>query len=201
MNLHNKIVSIVLVFSIFFASAAPLCSAAEVKGKCGADCTYTLSDDGALTISGTGTITKKFNEDDQIKEKIKKVIIEEGIEKIGEECFADLTYQKMDISLPGSLSEIGRYAFHDFWASDIQFPGNLKKIDDFAFEKNYLERVILPDSLEKLGKYSFAGGKYIKEVRFPSHLATIPAVSFSGCLGIETIVWPQDVKKNRCACF
>lgn len=41
MKLYNKIVSIVLAFSIFAISAAPIYSAAEVKGRCGLDCTYT----------------------------------------------------------------------------------------------------------------------------------------------------------------
>ena len=103
MKLYNKIVSIVLAFSIFAISAAPIYSAAEVKGRCGLDCTYTLSDDGLLYISGTGTITKKFNEDEQINKKIRKITIEDGIQKIGEKSFANLMYQKMDISLPNSM--------------------------------------------------------------------------------------------------
>lgn len=53
MKLHNKIVSIVLALSILVISAALICSAAEIKGRCGSDCTYTLSDDGLLYISGT----------------------------------------------------------------------------------------------------------------------------------------------------
>ena len=125
MKLYNKIVSIVLAFSIFAISAAPIYSAAEVKGRCGLDCTYTLSDDGLLYISGTGTITKKFNEDEQINKKIRKITIEDGIQKIGEKSFANLMYQKMDISLPNSLIEIGKVAFIFSWTSDIQFPKNL----------------------------------------------------------------------------
>lgn len=195
MNLCKKIVGIVLVFSIFLTSAAPLSRAAEVKGKCGEDCTYTLSEDGVLTISGTGTITKKFNEDEQLNKKIKKVVIEEGIEKIGEKSFANLRYQKMDILLPESLIEIGKYAFYYFWTSDIQFPNSLKKIGDYAFENNFLERVILPDSLEEIGIYAFAGGEYIKEIHFPKHLTTISAVSFSGCSQLKSIKWPKNVKK------
>lgn len=194
MSLHNKIVSILIIFSFLFTSVAPLCSATEVKGKCGADCSYTLSNEGVLYISGTGTVTKKFNDDEQINRKIKKVVIEEGIEKIDEKCFADLRYQKMEISLPDSLKEIGKYAFSFFWASDIQFPKNLKKIDDYAFEDNYLECVVLPDSIEELGMYVFAGGKYIKAVHLPNRLTTIPAVSFSGCSQLKTIEWPQDLK-------
>ncbi len=195
MKLYNKIVSIVLAFSIFAISAAPIYSAAEVKGRCGLDCTYTLSDDGLLYISGTGTITKKFNEDEQINKKIRKITIEDGIQKIGEKSFANLMYQKMDISLPNSLIEIGKDAFNFSWTSDIQFPKNLKKIGDNAFEDNYLQYVVLPDSLEELGIFAFAGGKYIKEVHFPANMTTIPAVSFSGCLKLKTIEWPQKLKK------
>lgn len=201
MRLHNKIVSMILALCVFVISVAPICSASEVKGKCGTNCTYTLSDDGLLCISGTGTITKKFNEDEQINKKIGKIIIEDGIEKIGKKCFANLRYQKMNVSLPDSLTEIGEEAFYHSWASGIQFPENLKKIGDYAFEDNYLERVFLPDSLEELGIYAFAGGKYIKEVRFPSHMTTIPAVSFAECLKLETIEWPEKLEKIDARAF
>ena len=90
MQLHNKIVSIILVLSIVVISAAPICSAAEVKGRCGSDCTYTLSDDGLLYISGTGTITKKINEDEQINKKVRRIIIEDGIQRIGEKSFSKI---------------------------------------------------------------------------------------------------------------
>ena len=195
MKLHSKIVSIVLALLVFVVSTAPICSAAEVKGKCGSDCTYTLSDDGLLCISGTGTITKKFNEDEQINQKISKIIIEEGIEKIGEESFASLNHQKMDIVLPDSLIEIGEEAFHFSWITNIQFPKNLKKISDDAFETNFLERVFLPDSLEELGIHAFSHGENLKEVRFPIHMTTIPSSSFSNCKQLETFEWPQNLEK------
>lgn len=195
MRQHNKIVSIVLALLVFVISAAPICSATEVKGKCGPDCTYTLSDDGVLCISGTGTITKKFSEDEQINKEIKKIVIEDGIETIGKESFAHLKHQKLEIVLPDSLIEIGEQAFDYSLTSNIQFPENLKKIGDDAFGDNYLEHVFLPDSLEELGMYAFAGGKYIKEVRFPIHMTTIPAYSFASCAEIRTIEWPQNLEK------
>ena len=70
----KKVVSVILTFSILFTSAAPVSRAAEVSGKCGADCDYVLSADGVLSISGTGSITKKFNEDEQINKLIKKIV-------------------------------------------------------------------------------------------------------------------------------
>ena len=148
MKLHNKLVVISIICFIMFMSASSLSKAANITGECGPTSTYTLSEDGTLTISGSGMITKKFNEDKLINEKIRNIIIEEGIEVIGDGCFARLIYQKMEISLPKSLVEIGKSAFHYCLIEDIQFPENLRIIDDYAFEDNFLKCVVLPDSVE-----------------------------------------------------
>ena len=49
------------------------------SGKCGDNATWILSDDSVLTISGTGEI-KKFDID---KNKVKDIVIEDGITAIG----------------------------------------------------------------------------------------------------------------------
>ena len=192
---YRKITAILLTFSLLFLSASPISvsHAAEIKGTCGAKCSYTLSEDGVLTISGTGMITKKFDQDEKINKKIKSVVIEDGIEKIGEKCFEGMNYQNVDVVLPTTLTEIGESAFDTFCSSDIQFPNGLKKIGDYAFAENYLKRVVLPDSLKELGIYAFAGGGNIEEVRFPKNLTEIPAVCFSTCPKLKKIEWPQNV--------
>ena len=163
---YRKITAILLTFFLLFLSASPISvsRAAEIKGTCGAKCSYTLSEDGVLTISGTGMITKKFNEDEKINKKIKSIVIEDGIEKIGKKCFEGMNYQNVDVVLPTTLTEIGESAFDTFCSSDIQFPNGLKKIGDYAFAENYLKRVVLPDSLKELGIYAFAGGGNIEYV-------------------------------------
>lgn len=192
---YRKITAILLIFSLLFLSASPISvsHAAEIKGTCGAKCSYTLSEDGVLTISGTGTITKKFDQDEKINKKIKSVVIEDGIEKIGKKCFEGMNYQNVDVVLPTTLTEIVESAFDTFCSSDIQFPDGVKKIGDYAFAENYLKRVVLPDSLKELGIYAFAGGGNIEEVRFPKNLTEIPAVCFSTCPKLKKIEWPQNV--------
>ena len=190
---YRKIVAIILTLSFLFLPALPVSGASEIKGTCGKKCSYTLSDDGVLTISGTGEITKKFNKDEKINKKIKSIVIEEGIEKIGDECFRGMNYQKIDVLFPDTLTEIGDSAFDIFWSSDIQFPNGLKKIGAYAFSENYLQHVFLPDSLEYLGIYAFSGGDYIEEVRFPKKLKEIPAVCFSTCPKLKKIEWPLNV--------
>lgn len=195
MNLYKKIVGIVLVFSIFFTSAAPLSRAAEVKGKCGEDCTYTLSEDGVLTISGTGTITKKFNEDEQINKKIRKIIIEEGIQKIGNDCFKNLVTEidsDIDISMPGTLTEVGNNALSPSHIEEIELPKNIKKVGDANFEYNKMEKVIFPDTVEKIGEWTFNDSS-VREVVLPPNLTQISKGMFAGCKKLEKIQWPLNL--------
>ena len=73
---YRKITAILLTFSLLFLSASPISvsHAAEIKGTCGAKCSYTLSEDGVLTISGTGMITKKFDQDEKMGSKRLEII-------------------------------------------------------------------------------------------------------------------------------
>ena len=72
------------------------CNAARVKAEdiviqCGDNCYGTLTEDGTLTISGTGAMWDYTNSGDSVfdsyKDEIYKVIIQEGITRIGEYVF------------------------------------------------------------------------------------------------------------------
>ena len=77
-----------VVMALLLCLTMPAKVNAESRQPCGPDAWYELSEDGTLVISGTGEITKKFGEDSAVQHKIKKIIMEEGIEKIGERAFA-----------------------------------------------------------------------------------------------------------------
>ena len=103
------------------------CLADEViaSGECGPECSYTLTQDGTLMISGKGTITKKFRDDKEICDKIIKIVISEGIEKIGDECFYGiLSYVGepwKEVVFPSSLQEIGDHSFFCMSANNMLF--------------------------------------------------------------------------------
>ena len=75
--------------------------------------TWTLTADGTMTISGTGTMMDYDIVDSpaaQKKDSVKKVVIEDGVTSIGNGAFkycSSLT----DITIPGSVTSIGTYAF------------------------------------------------------------------------------------------
>ncbi len=88
------------------------------SGTCGANLTWTLSEEGLLTISGTGAMMEFFGEssDDRpwayFLAYIKSVVIEEGVTSIGMGAFyecAGLT----SVTIPSSVTSIGCGAFLD----------------------------------------------------------------------------------------
>jgi len=79
------------------------------SGKCGTNMTWTLDENGKLTISGTGKI--KFNTDDgnpewhQYASSIKTAVFDCSIEGIPYHCFYECTYIGM---YPNSIGQIMR---------------------------------------------------------------------------------------------
>ncbi len=150
--------------------------------NCGDNLTWTLSDTGVLTISGTGamfdyappSLVPWFeNEND-----IRTLVVENGVTYIGKYAFESCS-KISSVSFPASLTGIGDYAFaycsglrsltlpssltsigmNAFWdcylLRNVTFPENLKSIGDFAFFSCALRSVTLPASLTSLGNGVF----------------------------------------------
>ncbi|MBO4880280.1 MAG: hypothetical protein J5555_01195, partial [Firmicutes bacterium] len=81
-----RLLSILLILSLVLGSGqAVQISYAEETGICGDDLTWTLSDDGILTISGTGEMDNYSDNREQpwykehVSNDIKTVVIEDGV--------------------------------------------------------------------------------------------------------------------------
>ena len=108
--------------------------------------TWTLYEDGTLTISGTGAMKSYRNDDSpavQKKDNVKKVVIEDGVTSIGEWAFSccGLT----SITIPSSVTSIGRYAFYKCTGlTSITIPDSVTSIGDSAFSNcNSLKTISL----------------------------------------------------------
>ena len=76
-----------------------------------AEITWSLSDDGTLTISGTGDMDDNPWDVYQ-RANIKKVIIKNGITNVGE-CAFMYCDNLISVIIPNSVTSIGAYAFYD----------------------------------------------------------------------------------------
>lgn len=121
-----------------------------LKGKCGNNVVFSLDDNGVLTISGTGECLNyhSFMRAPWYSRRadIKKVVIGDGVTKIGEQMFCKCTNitcvvigknvevigknsfigcgKLMKITLPASLKEIGQYAFSSTGIKDVEYCGS-----------------------------------------------------------------------------
>ena len=126
--------------AVWIAAAAVGClvpassaSAATVaSGSCGASgfsLTWTLDDQGTLTISGQGTMRDYgYGEAPEAWKNAKKLIVTEGVESIGDSAFDGL-WSLTQVSLPASLAQMDHYMFSTCY--------NLTRIDVAAGNTEY----------------------------------------------------------------
>ncbi|MBR4656144.1 MAG: leucine-rich repeat domain-containing protein, partial [Oscillospiraceae bacterium] len=151
------------------------------SGVCGDDLTWTLDEEGTLTISGTGdmwdygdlqTPWNAFNS------SIRSLSLQEGLTRIGRLAFmgAGIT----SVTIPNSVREIGTGAF--FMCSSLHsldLGSGVKRIEESAFSSCALNGTLyIPASVE-----------YIAENAFSSNIGfDSSGSSFTICLISEVVV-------------
>ena len=88
----------------------------DYSGTCGTNLTWTLSDDGVLTISGTGSMTSYSTSNlapwNSYKNSITSLVVESGVTTIGNYAFYGCN-QILTASLPDSVTTLGSAAFRN----------------------------------------------------------------------------------------
>ncbi len=121
-----------------------------LSGTCGKNITFTLTNDGLLTLSGTGATYNYHSQafpEWYVKDKhdyrdcIKEIIVEEGIEGIGNALFAKCNSVEK-VTLPSSLTSINQYAFDGCVCLDsVTLPANLKTLGTSVFRGMQLKQI------------------------------------------------------------
>lgn len=175
-----------------------------ISGTCGGALTWKLDSKGTLTISGTGAMTDytksgvaPWNKD---YEKIRFVVIENGVTTIGEYAFENCTLLE-SVVISDSVEKIGKYAFSGCSAlKRISLPDSIAQIGDHAFRASGLEAVKIPEGVTLLGEGMFARCPNLQTVELPSTLQTIREMAFIGS-GLNKIILPENLKYIGYECF
>lgn len=151
------LLTLVLVVGITLLTPKPQ---AATSGTCGDNLTWTLDDDGTLTISGTGKMTnwdvaayapwyKHCN-------TIKNVVIADSVASVGDWAFYDCV-SLSSVTIPNSVTAIGDRAFHDCASlSSVTIPNGVKTIGNHAFSYcPKLTSVSIPGSVTTIGLFAF----------------------------------------------
>lgn len=175
-------------------------------GADGGNVTFTLTDEGMLTISGNGAM-KDFAEAfyspsadsapwyDYDSVLVKHIVIEEGVSSIGT-CAFIRTNLLEDVTLPSTMKKIGRYAFAYSNMTEIDLPEGVEEIGEYAFDNSRkLRQITLPSTLKKIGDDVFYYCEALQSIDLPSGLTELGNYVFYGCKQLSgTVVIPEAIK-------
>ena len=127
-----------------------------------------ISDEGVLTIYGTGKMKSNYPENYpwyNKKENIYKIAVEEGIKNIGIYAF-DGFNNVTQVELPTGLENIGRFAFSGCSSIEkIEIPNDVKIMDNNIFDNcTSLEEINFPDKLISISGPMFEGCKNLRTI-------------------------------------
>lgn len=117
-----------------------------------------------LTIPSkiNGVKVKNIKISDGNMEKLEKVIIEEGIETIGEQCFYD-SPNLITVVIPKTVKKIEKQAFSKCdQLINITLPNTVEEIGEEAFSECLkLENVYISDNVKTIEKKAFLGTQWM----------------------------------------
>lgn len=154
---------------------------------------WELTSDGVMTFYGTGNM-KNYDYDggqpwSAYSDKIKTIVIEEGVTSIGSGAFKNLTKLE-SVTLPETgLTKIGEAAFYGCTSlKKMNIPDGLFTIHDYTFKNCWsLESIRLSKSLIKIGQGAFENCTALTYVFIPGDTEIIGSWSFKGCTGLEEV--------------
>lgn len=154
---------------------------------------------GTLTVSGNGDMDDYSYVSDapwaDYADIIEKVVVREGITRLGTIAFASLTGLQ-SVSLPKTLTLIGQNAFaYDDSLESVTIPEGVSGIGYGAFSGcTALRTVTLPSTLTQIDECAFSGCTALEEIVIPDGVESIPAGVFENCTGLKKVVIPDSVK-------
>ena len=129
---------------------------------------YTFSN-GILTISGSGEIADYTAETSQPEwnkyaSKTEKIIIKEGITKIGERAFMLFQFAQ-SVEIPETVIHIGMGAFTECGFTEVYIPEGVKELENSAFAVcNFLTKAYIPKSVEVMDSGVFYECRMLEEI-------------------------------------
>ena len=217
----KSFLKLLLVFSILltFVIVLSIVTNAATSGTCGDNLTWTLDDDGTLTISGTGEMTLSYVP--WCDSLVKKIVIEDGVTTIADYAFRDCNNSN-SVTIPSSIVSIGDNAFCTLgvcecvnlsavYISDLAACCNisfdnggsnpLNCAKNLYLDNNLLTEVAIPDGVTLISNYAFLGYDKLTSVTIPNSVTTIGYSAFAGCVKLTSVTIPDSVTEIGYSAF
>ena len=167
-------------------------------GTCGDGLTWVLTEDGTLTISGSGEM-KNYSDSSVApwysnRTKILSAVVEPGIESVGNYAFY-ACLKLTSVSLPGGVKSIGESAFQDCAKlTAVEIPGSVTSIGFQAFDGcSSLTAVTIPEGVTSIAGWTFSACSNLTSVTIPKGVTSIGSYAFYGCSSLTSVTIPESV--------
>ena len=161
------------------------------SGTCGNGTSYALDLTGCLTISGSGEVNYRFSDTD-FYNCFNTVVIEPGVIGIGEWAFS-LCEPVANVTLPTSLSSIGRYAFQSTSLMSVVIPGSVKSIGEGAFNACIgMRDVTISEGVTSIGREAFCQCHCMTVMTIPASVTYIGEHAFENCANLAAFEVSND---------
>ena len=222
----SVLLALLMVFGMFTALPFTV-SAAESGEVVGAssgttgDCTWTLDDDGVLTISGNGAMGDYYDYYSLSLPwgtSVSSVIIENGVTSIGSFAFYYCT-ALTSVTIPDSVTSIGGSAFYYCTGlTDVTIGNSVTSIGVSAFDNTawynnqpnglvYAGKVayrykgtmlpdtsvVIQDGTKGIAASAFSGCTELTSVTIPDSVTSIGSSAFSGCTELTSVTIGNNV--------
>ena len=182
---------------------------AASSGTCGDKLTWSLSDDGTLTISGTGKM-KDYGDNYGMSvapwyvgsSQVKTVIIEDGVTSIGDRAFDGCT-KLTRVVIPDSVTSIGYGSFRGCYSlPSVAIPDSVTSIGDSAFAYcKVLTGITLSGSVTSIGSCAFQSCDSLTSVTMQNGVTDIGDNAFTYCKNLTSVTIPNSVKTIGTSAF
>ncbi len=222
MNQLKKLLALVLCLAMVLSVLPMSVLAAEASaprpdepasvigsGSCGDNLSWTLTDAGVLTITGTGNMTE-WSSTSAVpwysnRSSIKTVSIGSGVTSIGQNAFRGCGNLE-NVSIPNTVTAIGSSVFADCYAlTEITIPGSVQTVGTALFVRCHaltsvtieegvplisynmfavcdgLESLTLPNSITRINQQAFQYCRALRSIKIPCRVTSIGNNAFDSC--------------------
>ena len=175
------------------------------QGKCGDKLTWTINNEGVLTISGSGEMRDYWDSPFKNNTNIIKVEISQGVTSIGAYAFEGCeALTSIDVaesnanyaSIDGVLYNKDKKILIQCpgGKNNIEIPNSVTEIGKHAFSGcNALTSIEIPDSVTTIGEFAFDGCEALTSIEIPNSVTSIGRHAFDGCKALTSIEIPDSV--------
>lgn len=210
MKMKGRILAILMSLAIVIAMMPMMRQAvyaADVVdiGTCGDTLTWTLTDDGVLTIGGSGAMYDYyFNIDTNLtvapwgshNQSIQEVVIGKDVTTIGKSAFWGCSFSTVTFAANSQLKSIGGQAFGYTNITSIEIPASVTEIDYNAFYCcTDLSTVTFAanSNLTNIGDHAFYRCSFTS-IEIPASVETIDQLAFMVCTNLEKVSFEAGSK-------